>query len=111
MNQVTSASLRYPLSVFNKNSTLKSADILASHVVVFCWCQLRKIDYSYTNGEIALLSPGSSESFARFLVLFHTNLQKTFMCRVGCVGEITVTIVSKKLSDRDLKPTRTEANE
>ena len=28
MNQVTSASLRYPLSVFNKNSTLKSKKVL-----------------------------------------------------------------------------------
>jgi len=31
VNQVTSASLRYPLSVFNKNSTLKSD----SHFIVF----------------------------------------------------------------------------
>ena len=35
MNQVTSASLRYPLSVFNKNSTLKFPVDMESVVVAY----------------------------------------------------------------------------
>jgi len=40
VNQVTSASLRYPLSVFNKNSSLKSRNVLQINVFACVSCSI-----------------------------------------------------------------------
>ena len=42
VNKVTSASLGYPLPVFNKNSTLIRLGTLVSKIVVFCTSEFKR---------------------------------------------------------------------